>query len=189
MALTLPGFSVDNLTARRSYAAQFITKQVNKLINLPVLKDHQSAGITMCLKNLSHGLVNNVNRSHSSSSLNACNSFIPAVVALPVIRNKVVLNILDGVKGLYNAGPGGKPEFVWEHHTLYFSTDPVSLDHIGWEAIDAKREAVGMKKLVESLPDKNSTFVHRQPEHVEIAGALGLGVWDRAKIDLRKVSV
>ena len=46
MALTLPGFSVDNLTARRSYAAQFITKQVNKLINLPVLKDHQSAGIT-----------------------------------------------------------------------------------------------------------------------------------------------
>jgi hypothetical protein len=189
MALTLPGFSVDNLTARRSYVAQFITKQVNKVINLPVLKDHQSAGITMCLKNLSHGLVNNVNRSHSSSSLNACNSFIPAVVALPVIRNKVVLNILDGVKGLYNAGPGGKPEFVWEHRTLYFSTDPVSMDHIGWEVIDAKREAVGMKKLVESLPDKNSVFVHRQPEHVEIAGALGLGVWDRSKIDLRKVQV
>jgi hypothetical protein len=34
---------------------------------------------------------------------------------------------------------------------------------------------------------KVSTFVHRQPEHVEIAGALGLGVWDRNKIDLRKV--
>jgi hypothetical protein len=189
MALTLPGFSVDNLTARRSYAAQFITKQVNKLINLPVLKDHQSAGVTLALKNLSHGLVNNVNRSHSSPSLNACNTFIPTVVAMPIIRNKTVLHILDGVKGLYNAGPGGRSEFVWEHHTVYFSTDPVSLDHIGWEVIDAKRESVGMKKLVESLPDKNSTFVHRQPEHVEIAGALGLGVWDRKKIDLRKVSV
>jgi hypothetical protein len=189
MALTLPGFSVDNLTARRSYVAQFITKQVNKLINLPVLKDHQSAGITMSLKNLSHGLSNNVSRSHSSSSLNACNAFIPAVVALPVIRNKVVLNILDGVKGLYNGGPSARPEFVWKHHTLYFSTDPVSLDHIGWEVIDAKRESVGMKKLVESLPDKKSTFVHRQPEHVEIAGALGLGVWDRTKIDLRKVQL
>jgi len=46
-----------------------------------------------------------------------------------------------------------------------------------------------MKKLVESLPDKFSTFVHRQPEHVEIAGALGLGVWDRNKIDLRKSEV
>jgi len=189
MALTLPGYSVDNLAARRSYAAQFITKQVNKLINLPVLKDHQSAGITMCLKNLSHGLVNNVNRSHSSPSLNACNAFIPAVVAMPVIRNKVVLNILDGVKGLYNGGPGGRPEFVWEHHTIYFSTDPVALDHIGWEVIDAKRESAGMKKLVESQPDKVSTFVHRQPEHVEIAGALGLGVWDRSKIDLRQFKV
>jgi len=189
MALTLPGFSVDNLTARRSYAAQFITRQVNKLINLPVLKDHQSAGVTLCLKNLSHGLVNNVNRSHSSPTLNACNTFIPAVVAMPVIRNKTVLHILDGVKGLYNGGPGGRPEFVWEHNTLYFSTDPVALDRIGWEVIDAKRVAVGMKDLFEATPDKVSTFVHRQPEHVEIAGAAGLGVWDRKKIDLRKVQL
>ncbi len=190
MALTLPGYSVDNATARRSYAAQFITKQVNKVVNLPVLKDHQSAGVTGCLKNLSHGLVNNVNRSHATPSLNACNTFIPAVVALPVIRSKVVLNVFDGVKGLYNGGPAAaKPDFVWEHKTLYFSTDPVAMDHIAWEVIDAKREAMGMKKLVESLPDKISTFVHRQPEHVEIAGALGLGVWDRNKIDLRKVNI
>jgi hypothetical protein len=62
-------------------------------------------------------------------------------------------------------------------------------DHIGWDVIDAKRESVGMKKLVEALPDKDSSFVHRQPEHVEIAGALGRGVWDRRKIDLRKVQV
>ena len=48
MALTLPGFTVDNVTARRSYAALFITHEVNKLINLPCLKDHQSAGVTLC---------------------------------------------------------------------------------------------------------------------------------------------
>jgi len=53
--------------------------------------------------------------------------------------------------------------------------------------IDAKRLSVGMKKLVEDTPDQFSTFVHRQPEHVEIAGALGLGAWDRAKIDLRQL--
>ncbi len=189
MALVLPGYSLDDPAARRSYAAQFITKQVNKLINLPVLKDHQSAGVTLCLKNLSHGLVNNVNRSHSSPSLNVCNEFIPTAVSIPIIRSKVVLNILDGVKGLYNGGPGARPEFVWEHNTLYFSTDPVAMDHIGWEVIDAKRQSEGMKILVESQPDKISTFVHRQPEHVEIAGALGLGVWDRKKIDLREIKV
>jgi uncharacterized protein (DUF362 family) len=108
---------------------------------------------------------------------------------MPVIRNKVVLHILDGVKGLYHGGPSARPQFVWEHRTLYFATDPVALDRIGWEVIDAKRKQVGMKKLVEDLPDKFSTFIHRQPEHVEIAGALGLGEFDREKIDLRALHI
>ena len=189
MALTLPGYTIDNVTARRSYAARFITREVNKVVNLPCLKDHQSAGVTLALKNLSHGLVNNVSRSHGTISLNACNAFIPTVVAMPVIRNKAVLHILDGVKGLYHGGPSARPQFVWEHNTLYFATDPVAMDHLCWDVIDAKRVSVGMKKLVESTPDQFSTYVHRQPEHVEIAGALGLGEWDRAKIDFRQFKV
>jgi uncharacterized protein (DUF362 family) len=175
------------LTARRSYATHFITKQVNKLINLPVLKDHQSAGVTLALKNLSHGLANNVCRSHSSNTLNACGSFIPAVVSMPVIRNKTVLHILDGVKGLYHGGPGARPQFVWEHKTIYFATDPVALDHICWKAIDEKRVAMGMKTIADDRPDKYSTFWNRQPEHVEIAGAMGLGEWDESKIDIRRI--
>jgi Domain of unknown function (DUF362) len=186
MAVTLPGQDVNSLTARRSYAAKFITQEVNKLINLPTLKDHQSAGVTLCLKNLSHGLVNNVSRSHSSSTLNVCGAFIPAVVALPVIRDKTVLHILDGIKGLYHGGPASRPQFVWEHRTLYFGTDPVALDRIGWNEIDKKRIAVGMKPVAEAKPDQFTTFLNRQPEHVEIAGAFGLGVWDQDRIDLRK---
>lgn len=186
MAVTLPGQDVSNLTARRSYAAKFITQEVNKLINLPALKDHQSAGVTLALKNLSHGLVNNVNRSHSSGTLNVCGAFIPAVVSLPVIRDKTVLHILDGIKGLYHGGPSARPQYVWEHRTLYFATDPVAVDHIGWKAIDAKRVSVGMKPIAEAKPDRVSSFLNRQPEHVEIAGALGLGVWDERKIELRK---
>jgi uncharacterized protein (DUF362 family) len=187
MALTQPGQDPGDVKHRRSYAARFITKEVNKLINLCVLKDHQSAGVTLALKNLSHGLVNNVARSHSSGTLNACGAFIPAVVQMPVIRNKTVLHIMDGIKGLYHGGPGARPQFVWEHKTLYMATDPVALDHAGWRAIDAKRLAVGKKILVEDTPDRFSTFTHRQPEHVEIAGALGLGEWKWEKIDLRRV--
>ncbi len=189
MALTHPGFDSSNLTARRSYAARFITKEVNKLINLPVLKDHQSAGVTLALKNLSHGLVNNVSRSHSSITLNACGSFIPAVVSMPVIRNKAVLHVMDGIKALYHGGPGARPQFVWEHKTLYFATDPVALDHVGWEEIDKKRVAAGMPAIALDRPDKFSTFLSRQPEHVEIAGALGLGEWDRSKIKLDAVAL
>ena len=44
-----------------------------------------------------------------------------------------------------------------------------------------------MKRFVDDKPDEFSHFVHRQPEHVEIAGALGLGEWDEKKIDLRRI--
>jgi uncharacterized protein (DUF362 family) len=189
MALTLPGYDVSNLTARRSYAAQFITKKVDKLINLCLLKDHQSAGITMALKNLSHGLVNNVNRSHPTPTMNTCGAFIPAVVSMPVIRNKAVLHIMDGIKGLYHGGPGARPQFVWEQKTMWFATDPVAMDRVGWRVLDQKRVSVGMAKLEDAKPDQFSTYLHRQTEHVEIAGALGLGEFALEKIRLRKVTL
>jgi uncharacterized protein (DUF362 family) len=83
---------------RRSYVARTVSQQVNKFINLPVLKHHQSAGVTIALKNMSHGMVNNVNRSHLTPTGNACGIFIPSVVSLPVIREKAVLHICDAVK-------------------------------------------------------------------------------------------
>lgn len=187
MALTLPGYDASNLTARRSYVARVVSRDINKLINLPVLKDHQSAGVTLALKNLSHGSVNNVSRSHGTGTANACGAFIPAVVSMPVIRNKAVLHILDGVKALYQGGPSARPQFVWEHQTIYFATDPVALDRIGWKAIDEKRAAMGMRSIAEDKPTKFNTFLNRQPEHIELAGALGLGEWDEKKIDVRRI--
>jgi uncharacterized protein (DUF362 family) len=189
MAVTLPGYDASNLAARRSYAARFITRDVNKLINLCVMKDHGAAGVTLALKNLSHGLVNNVNRSHSSKTLNVTGAFIPSVVSMPVIRNKAVLHILDAIQGQYHGGPGPQPQFIWEHKTLYFSTDPVALDHVGWRVLDAKRIAAGLKPVAQNEPDKYNGRRNRQPEHIEIAGAMGLGIWDWDKIDLRKKSL
>lgn len=186
MALVTPGQDPSSPQARRSYVARFLTKEVNKLINLPVVKDHQSAGVTLALKNLSHGLVNNVFRSHSTPTLNACGAFIPAVVNLPVIRQKTVLHIMDGIKAVYHGGPGSDHgRFVWEHKTLYFATDPVALDRIGWKAIDQRRLQAGMSVIAEAKPDQYTTFLRRQPEHIEIAGALGLGEWDERRIELK----
>jgi len=192
MQLTLPGYDFTNDTARRSYASNFMTKQVDKLINLPLLKHHQSAGLTIALKNLSHGLVNNVNRSHSSPELNSCGQFIPTSVSIPVIRNKTVLNICDAVKALYHGGPGLNPKkakYVWEHNRMFFSTDPVAMDRIGWDQIDAKRAAMGMDPLAIARRDADSGFVRMQPEHVDISGALGLGVADRNKIEHKKINL
>ncbi|MEK7403711.1 MAG: DUF362 domain-containing protein [Acidobacteriota bacterium] len=190
MALVLPQANPRDAHYRRSYVAKFLTKEVNKLINLGVLKHHQSAGVTIALKNLSHGLVNNVARSHISPSNNACGAFIPAVVELPVIRQKTVLNIIDGVKGACHGGPGRRIEkYVWEHKTLYFTTDPVAVDRIGWGVLDARRAQTGMQPIALAPADKDSNYVRMQPEHVEIAGALGLGESDEKKIELKSLDL
>jgi uncharacterized protein (DUF362 family) len=189
MALVKPGDNPNDVHARRSYAAQFLTKQVNKVINLPVLKSHQSAGVTLTLKNMSHGFVNNVNRSHINRELNACDMFIPAVVDMPVIRQKVVLHILDGVKAGYNGGPGTPPQFVWEYKTLFFGTDPVAIDKTGWKIIDAKRAQEGLPPVAETAPGDPYNNYWGQPEHIELAGNLGLGVFADDKMELKKFSL
>ncbi len=187
LAIVKPGDDPTNSRSRRSYVAKIVTTEVNKIINLPVLKHHQSAGVTICLKNMSHGFVNNVNRSHITPTANACGMFIPSVVSLPIIRQKVVLHIVDAVKASYHGGPPGRPEYMWEPKTLYFGTDPVALDKTGWKVIDAKRKEVGMAPIAVAKPDRASHYLNGQVEHIEIAGMMGLGKFKDEEIQVNHV--
>ena len=186
IALALPGQDIRDEHIRRSYVARLLTKEVNKVVNLPVLKHHDSSGVTIALKNLSHGFVNNVERSHATPTFQATGVFIPSVVNLPVFREKVVLNIVDGVRSLYSGGPGGRPEFMWEHKAMYFGTDPVALDKIGWRVVDDKRAELKLPPIALSLADRSNRFSHPQIEHIELAGILGLGEFDDAKISVKR---
>jgi hypothetical protein len=189
LAIVKEGDDPNDPHSRRSYVAKIVTSQVNKIINLPVLKHHQSAGVTITLKNMSHGFVNNVNRSHMTPSANACGIFIPSVVSLPIIRQKVVLHVVDSIRAAYHGGPPGKERFMWEPKILYFGTDPVALDKTGWKAIDAKRAEVGMPSIALSKPDNESHYLNCQVEHIEIAGMLGLGEFSDEKIKVQRVTV
>lgn len=173
---------------RRSHLAKIVTRQINKLICIPVLKDHGSGGVTLALKNMSHGLVNNVARSHGTHDTNTCNLFIPAICAHPVIRRKAVLQVLDGLNAVFQGGPGSRKGHVWQHETLFFATDPVALDRVGWDVVDAKRQKEGLPPVAEvgragKNPTRTEAFDYRQPQHIAGAGALGLGVFDRTRID------
>jgi hypothetical protein len=189
MALIKPGDNANDAHCRRSYVAKVVTRDINKFINLPVLKHHQSAGVTICLKNMSHGMSNNVNRSHITATSNACGVFIPSVASLPVIRQKATLHICDGVRASFHGGPRARPAFMWEHKTMYFATDPVALDKTGWKAMDAQRAKVGLAPVALSKPDKVSGYLNCQVEHIEFAGTLGLGEFADAKIDVRRVNL
>jgi hypothetical protein len=200
----------------RSHLSKIISQKVDKFISIPVLKDHRSAGVTLSLKNLSHGSVNNVARSHITSykpeegyyhgvTINQCGEFIPAAVSLPPIRQKAVLQILDGLLGTWEGGPGiwNKTFATWEYKSLLFATDPVALDHIGWQIIDAKRAEEGwpsvakmgfegefrMVEVKDGIKTPSEQFEMRQPEHVPLAATLGLGIFDPKRIEHRRIEM
>jgi hypothetical protein len=169
----------------RSHLGKLVSKTVNKIVAIPVLKDHGSAGVTGALKNMSHGSVNNVARSHSNTFTNVCNQFIPQVVSHPLIRQKFVLQVMDGIRGVYQGGPFSRENgrWTWEYNAIFFATDPVSLDHVEWDIIDAQRAKMQLPPVAASGskaldPLQSEGFDVRQPQHIALAGALGLGNFD-----------
>jgi hypothetical protein len=184
----------------RSHLGTLVTKTVNKIVAIPVLKDHGSAGVTGALKNMSHGSVNNVARSHSTSFTNVCNQFIPQVVTHPVIRQKFVLQIMDGIRGVYHGGPFSKANgrWTWENNSIFFATDPVALDHVEWTIVDAQRVKMNLppvaasgKEALDPLKAENfgEGFDVRQPQHIALAGALGMGYFDFKSPKGRRLSI
>jgi hypothetical protein len=145
--------------------------------------------VTLALKNMSHGLVNNVNRSHVTTTANTCGTFIPAVVSAPILREKVVLHIMDGMRALYHGGPGARPQYVWDHKTMYFGTDPVAMDKTCLAVLDAQRAIAGMPSIALSKPDDHSHYLNAQVEHIEIAGNFGLGLFDDEDIRVKNIDL
>jgi hypothetical protein len=180
----------------RSHLGKLVTKTVNKIVAIPVLKDHGSAGVTGALKNMSHGSVNNVARSHSNTFTNVCNQFIPQVVTHPVIRQKFVLHIMDGIRGVFQGGPFSREngKWTWENNAILFATDPVALDHVEWTQIDARRAKMKLPPVAASgaaalNPLESEGFDVRQPQHIALAGALGMGYFDFKSPKGRRLSI
>ena len=80
---------------------------------------------------------------------------------------------------------------------MLFSTDPVASDRILLDIIEAKRaseKAISVwNRSLETLANSrefssnpNLNRFKREPGHIEYASKLGLGVHDKAKIDLRE---
>lgn len=113
-----------------SYYPKLLTQECTKIINIPCLKHHSAAYVTLALKNLSYGAVSNCIRGHEF-----IDKFVAETCAFPPIRDKTVLNIMDGLRGQYYGGPSPNARYVWENKSYYLSTDPVAMDTICFDVI------------------------------------------------------
>ncbi len=125
-----------------SRLSKVLTRRSEVLINVPVLKDHDGAGVTIALKNM-FGVIHNPNKYHP----NGCDPYIADLNMLPEIRTRMRLTICDATTAICDGGPAYKPEHSWNCNSLVVSQDPVALDYTGWQMIERKRAALGLKTL------------------------------------------
>ena len=184
----------------RSYMASIVAHEVTKIINVPTMKDHSASGVTGALKNLAYGTFNNVARTHRAPYF-FTNPLIGMMCTVEPLRSKAVLHIMDGMRQVWHGGPLTQvQDFIDQPGMLLVATDPVALDTIELEHIEAKRRERGAPSLwkhdPKSITADNNEFYHdaaknlfyRQPGHIAAAGKLGLGVADLKQLDHRILS-
>lgn len=152
-----------------SFYGKLLTKGLTKIINLAAYKNTGN-GISMATKNIGYAAICNTGRLHQPLFFKVCTE----VLAAPVLRDKLVLNITDGLIGQYEGGPDKNEKFIYANAALYFATDPFALDMTCHNELIAKRKASGI--TVNEHP--------RFAEYLHYAEKLGLGIADSAKITL-----
>ena len=157
-----------------SYYSKIATQMVDKIINIPILKNAGSS-VTLCLKNLAYGVISNTSRLHK----NLWAETTAEVCAFPPVRDKLVLNIVDGLRGCFNGGPGANPQFIINYNTLLIGTDPVAVDSVGYDIVIKRRIKEGIQK--EDSP-KGRKFL-------DLAADLKLGEADLNKIQLNNIEL
>ena len=175
----------------RSNLIRLVSEKFTKVINVPTMKEHRAAGVTGCLKNLGYGNFSNVARSHRWEKTNTY-SFIGTLDSVSTLRSKTVLNISDGLRSIWQGGPFlQSPKFLFFPKQILVGTDPVAMDHYLIDMIEAKRRQEGAPSLFDRSRshlrrgpelDPNFNSFIREPGHVEYASHLGLGVYDKSKI-------
>lgn len=170
-AYTLP-YMVNG--GKHSYFTKICTRKVTKIINMPVMKN-AGTSITVCMKNLGFGAITNTQRLHTA----LWHETSAYVCAFPPIRDKVVLNIADGLIGCFDGGPAANPQFICQYNTILVGTDPVAVDRVAYDIIMQKRYDEGVQKAERKGA---RTFL-------DLAQELQLGVADRDAITLNTIAL
>jgi len=165
----LPYLNQHVFNGKHSYFGKLLTQRLTKIINVPVFKNTGN-GISMATKNLGYGAICNTNRLHRPLFFDVCTE----VLAFPAIRDKLVLNVTDGLRGQYDGGPMPAAQFTYEYKSLFFATDPFALDSACHKLAVEKRKSMGVK--VNEHP--------KYTEYLRYAERLGLGVVDPAKVQV-----
>jgi len=150
--------------AFRGRLAKVLTRQCSALVNVPVLKQHNGAGVTLALKN-HYGSHDNPRRHHG----NQCDPFIADLNSIKAIRDKTRLIVCDATYACSHGGPqADDPNGCWQPDSILVATDPVAHDAHGTRVIEQRRAEQGLGPLT--------------PKQLVTAMSRGLGTNDLGRI-------
>jgi hypothetical protein len=152
----------------KSCFSNLVTKEITKLINIAVLKHNEDSGVTWATKNIALGVTTNKVRFH----IDYCAKSIPEILAMPCLKDKMVLHIGEAAKISTVSVAGAQVAF---DNRIFFSRDPVAMDRLGLDILEEKRK----EHNLESIRDIAT--------HVATCARKGLGTDDLEKIELREL--
>ncbi len=154
------------------YFSRILSDEITALINVPLIKDHRIAGVTISMKNHFGSILN-----PSDLHPNCCDPYLAALNVTPTIKDKTRLIIVDGLRALYNGGPRDNPQWKWRQNSIVASTDTVAIDHLALQIIEEKRKENDLAPLGD------------RARHVATAARMGLGTNDPARMELKEIDV
>lgn len=110
------------------------------IIDVPLLKTHQIAGMSCCLKNLSHAVIRRPALYHADS----CSPFVAQIVSQEELRDRLKLCLVNAMRMVIDRGPDARPEDIVLSSRLLAGFDPVAVDSVGLSLLSSERRARGL---------------------------------------------
>ena len=158
---------------RKSFVSKIVSQQITKIISIAPLLNREDAGVCGHLYSVALGSVDNTLRFEGDAGRLAV--AVPEIYALPVLGDRVALNITDALIGQYEGGSRGLLHYSTVLNQLWFSRDPVALDTLAIKELDRERRALDAPEFKLNL------------ELYANAALLQLGVNDPAKIQVERL--
>jgi hypothetical protein len=123
---------------RRSFMSRLITKDITKHIAIVPLMNHNTAGVSGALFNLSLGSVDNTIRFEARRS--GMTEAIPEIFGQPEIFDRLALVIVDALICQYQGEAHNLLHYSKVLNQLRFSTDPVAMDVLSINEVESQRQ-------------------------------------------------
>ncbi len=161
--------------------SKILSRECKYLINVPQLRHHAKAGMTLCMKNyfgtvpifetFTYGAADTAAKMHKAN----CNPAIPELYSNSIFKEKTKLHVCDALFTIFESGPMGSPQQIIGK--IMVGKDPVALDYLGFLIVEEERKKRGLDTLI------------RRSKYIQKAAEMGIGTNNPSQMDIKQITI